>query len=52
MDLEVKIFNIEHGAYFDHRIEEDSNILREKLLVLIVEIEKEFSKLDQQGKLN
>ncbi|CAD8084166.1 unnamed protein product [Paramecium sonneborni] len=52
MDLELKILNITHGAYYDHRIEQDSSILREKLLVLIVEIEKEFSKLDQQGKLS
>ncbi|CAD8116943.1 unnamed protein product [Paramecium sonneborni] len=52
MDVEIKFLNISHGEYYDHRIEQDSNILREKLLILIVEIEKEFSKLDQQGKLN
>ncbi|CAD8197069.1 unnamed protein product [Paramecium pentaurelia] len=52
MDIEIKILNMTHGDYYDHRIEQDSSILREKLLVLIVEIEKEFSKLEQQGKLN
>ncbi|CAK67967.1 unnamed protein product (macronuclear) [Paramecium tetraurelia] len=52
MDIEIKILNMSHGVYYDHRIEVDSTILRENLLTLIVEIEKEFSKLEQQGKLN
>lgn len=47
MDVEIKILNMTHGEYYDHRIESDSSILREKLLILIVEIEKEFSKLEQ-----
>ncbi|CAD8106785.1 unnamed protein product [Paramecium sonneborni] len=52
LDLEMRLLEFNHGDYYVYRIQQESKQIRIELLQLIVEIEKEFSVLEQQGKLN
>ncbi|CAD8096337.1 unnamed protein product [Paramecium primaurelia] len=52
IDLEMRLLSFKYGDYYVYRIQKESKQLRVELLDLIVEIEQEFSILDQQGKLN
>ncbi|CAD8120876.1 unnamed protein product [Paramecium sonneborni] len=52
IDLEMRLLGFNHGDYYAYRIQQESDQIRVQLLELIVEIEKEFSVLEQKGKLN
>ncbi|CAD8187920.1 unnamed protein product [Paramecium octaurelia] len=52
IDLEMRLLDFKYGDYYVYRIQQESKNLRVELLDLIVQIEQEFSILDQQGKLN